>query len=570
MSECAVAMEYQVASNLQSAAMSSTSGIAAVSASFQSSGGAPGIFGVNLFLYVSTIESLVNMQYLNINHSQIATDAYAGLSASFIPNWISNRYNRIDKNLLISKYGIFEKKRVSALYLDNYGDSLTETFIYAGLCLLGIPLILKLKTPDKLLSSRLGKMYAVVFGMLLSNLFGQIQSQILFSVLQILKRDLFIDVYSIVSYSMACVNMYVLLLLLLLGYCKLRAIFAFKLKQKKEASNPNLGVGLTQNNLKENAKFLWTEKQYEMIFSSFKEDRKNTFFFFYWVILYNAIFIILILTLQKVPLLQCLSITILTIEFLILSAILKPMKEKPAAILFFFNYGCIAVIAIINLILAIRDAFGFQTIDNDRVGWVIFIAISLNSGVNLLISICELFYVMYLSAKIIKAWCLKSGNKGKEETVSKKKDLEQHKTTHKADPSASPAEFNNKSSTVPEKKGWQRTLQTNFFKYSELIKKRRNRQFALQKNGSESKSKEKTSGKRDRGKRVTFQETNYAMDLNTSSFNATREEMLEVHTSFADLESNLKTRRNTHLRHIWVKDESRFYIKKIKKNLKDN
>ena len=554
-SECAVAIEYKVvASNLQSAAMGSTSGITAVAASFQNSNSASGIFGVNLFLYVSVIESIANMQYLNINHSQIASDSYAGLSKSFIPNWISNRSNSIDENLLVFKYGIFEKKQVSALYLDNYGGLLTETFIYAGLCLLGIPLVLKLKTPDKLPSSILGKMYALVFGILLSNLFGHIQSQILFSVLQILKTDLFIDTYPKVSYFMACVTIYVVMLLLLLSYCKLRAIFAFKEKQKKEASNPNLEVGLRHNKLEDSAKLLWTEKQYEMIFRNLKDDRKNAFFFFYWVILYNTIFIILILSLQSIPVLQCLSIAILTIGLLIFSAVLKPMKGKSAAILFFFNYICIAFIAIINLVLAIRDALDSQTIDNDRVGWVIFITISLNSGVNLLASICELFYVMYLSAKIIKAWCLKSGDKVKEETVSKKRGFEQNKTAHKTNPSALSAESNKQSSMVLEKEGWQRTLQMNFFKYSKfkILQRLQNREFALQNDGSgisESKPKEKASSKIDLGNRETFQEANYAIDLNTSSFNATRPEMLEVHIpSLVDPDLNFNTRKNTRLR----------------------
>ena len=101
---------------------------------------------INLLLYLSAIESIKNQQYFNFNHSQITFDAYSGLSTSLIPNWISH-FNSLDQSSLTFDYGIFEINQLSSLYLDNFGDTLTDVMIYITICLLGLSYSLITKTP---------------------------------------------------------------------------------------------------------------------------------------------------------------------------------------------------------------------------------------------------------------------------------------------------------------------------------------------------------------------------------------------------------------------------------------
>ena len=156
---------------------------------------------MNLFLCLSAIESIANMQYLNINHSQIALGAYSGLSGSKGTNWIA-RYNKHDRDMLTFEYGIFARNGFSSLYLDNAGHSLAETMAYFAAYLL-IAVITLRRTKEKLMSGWIGKIYVAVFGLFASTLAGRFQSQILFAVIQLLKPDLLVDAYSIISYIMA-------------------------------------------------------------------------------------------------------------------------------------------------------------------------------------------------------------------------------------------------------------------------------------------------------------------------------------------------------------------------------
>ena len=89
-----------------------------------------------------------------------------------------------------------------------------------------------------------------------------------------------------------------------------------------------------------------------------------------------------------------------------------------------------------------------------------------------------MLYIIYLLSKKIKAWCLKFGNKGKAEAVSKKIDLGQKMTTNQSNLTS---ESNKTSSNLVERESSQKTLHTNVFKDSKnkIAKKKQNRPFIL-------------------------------------------------------------------------------------------
>ena len=74
-------------SDAQAAAMTATRVV--TSAAFLASSVIAGGLSINLMVCLVATESFANMQYLNINHTDIASTLYAGMSSSYFPNWIS-------------------------------------------------------------------------------------------------------------------------------------------------------------------------------------------------------------------------------------------------------------------------------------------------------------------------------------------------------------------------------------------------------------------------------------------------------------------------------------------------
>ena len=60
------------------------------------------------------------------------------------------------------------------------------------------------------------------------------------------------------------------------------------------------------------------------------------------------------------------------------------MKEKTASLSYFFNFGCILIVILVNLIQAISEAIAEQAMDNDAFGKAVYYTIMINTGVNTL------------------------------------------------------------------------------------------------------------------------------------------------------------------------------------------
>ena len=349
----------------------------------KSSNTVSGMTFLNLALSVSAIESIANMQYLNLNHSRIALATYSILSSSPAPNWIVH-YNNLDADTLTLEYGIFEKNQVSSLYFDNYGDSLTELMVYAGLCVIGLTAA-SFTSQEKLAYSIIGKTYAGLIGLFLSNVLGHIQSQILFSFIQLIKINLFVDAYSRASYIIAYLVMTSAIALQIFCFFKVQYLFIIRHKSRTQ--------------FRQNLSRIWIWRKYEMIFDCFSSKSKHAFMFNFWMTAFSTVYILLILTLQSLPVVQCLSIVLLVLVFILFSVTIKPIKEKVPNFLFFFNFLSILILAIINLAIAICEALNSSILDNDRVGWVIFYGIIGNSSVNVVIGLGGSIYELIIAIK---------------------------------------------------------------------------------------------------------------------------------------------------------------------------
>ena len=277
-----------------------------------------GSFSLNMMMCLIATESLVHMQYLNINHSNIALTIYSAMSSSYIPNWIAS-FNTIERELLIFPWGIFKTNQISFLFLDNSGDSLTETMIHLGLYLVAITLTLSIQT-EKLINSFAGATYATIFGFFGSSIVGKLQSQLLYSILQILRMDLFLDTYSRMSLLTGYFTLSFSIGLLVFCFFKVLTIIHNKDNLRKNRSHVSLSQE-SRSNLIIQAK--WLEKKYEFQFDDFKSSQKNQFFFAYWLSVFNAIYILLIVALQSVPVLQCFSIVILILVFILFPALIN-------------------------------------------------------------------------------------------------------------------------------------------------------------------------------------------------------------------------------------------------------
>ena len=258
------------------------------------------------------------MQYLNINHSNIAASIYEAMSSSYIPNWIAS-FNDIDRELVIFPWGIFETNQISSLFLDNFGDGLTEIMVYLGLYLFMAGVTYSIHI-GRLGESLAGRLYATVFSFFAANFFGKVQSLLLFSIMQILRMGLLFDSYSIMSLLFGYFTSSFAIGLLVFCFFKLQVIFKNK---NKPDSKTETGVSegstmmsqstkaeASENVSKTNHQLQWLEKKYEFPFDDYKDAQKIHFFFAYYLTAFNAIYILLIVSLQTIPVLQCFSITL--------------------------------------------------------------------------------------------------------------------------------------------------------------------------------------------------------------------------------------------------------------------
>ena len=337
-----------------------------------------GGFSINMMMCLVATESLANMQYLNINHSNIASTIYVGMSASFVPNWIA-LFNTLEKGLIIFNWGIFEMNQISALFLDNFGDSLTEMIIYLGLFLLALLFTLSSKI-EKLIRSVAGKAYVTAFSFLMANMFGKVQSQVLFALMQIVKFNLFFDIYSRLSLFTAIATSSILIGTLTHILFKVLRLFNNQKGLKTKVSR------------KDHAQIIWLEKKYEFMIGDFKDSTKNQFLFVYWMTAFNAIYILLILCLQSVPVLQCLSIVVLIIAFMMFSIAANPFNKKSSTFSHYFNFSCILVAAILNLSVAIANTVNPEFSQGEALGWAIVSVIGINTTTNTLFSIGAMIY----------------------------------------------------------------------------------------------------------------------------------------------------------------------------------
>ena len=363
------------------------------SAAFLASSVIAGGLSINLMVCLVATESLANMQYLNINHSDIAATLYAGMSSSYVPNWIS-AFNTLPEDDLIFNWGVFEKNQISALYLDNVGDALTEMMIYTGFFLLALLFTLSSKTEPLSSSSLASKAYVTAFSNLLGNMIGKIQSQILFAVIQIIKLNLFVDSYSRLSLFTAYLTTSILLGVLTLCFFRLQQIF-----QHKKSSRDRKWI-VSEDDQFKSTRIKWLEKKYEFLYGDFKSGQVNHFFFIYWIIGFNPIYILLIFSLQGIPIMQCFSIVIFTLAYLLLSVWIKPFNSKSPAFLHFFNFSCVLAAAVLNLLQPIVNDFVKDFSGTEILGRGIFLVIVFNTGTNALFSLGGLVYEIYIKIKL--------------------------------------------------------------------------------------------------------------------------------------------------------------------------
>ena len=351
-------------------------------------------------------ESLANMQYLNINHSNIAASIYEAMSSSYIPNWIAS-FNDIDRELIIFPWGIFETNQISSLFLDNFGDGLTEIMVHLGLWIFMAGITCSIQI-GKLSESLAGRLYATVFSFFAANFFGKVQSLLLFVLMQILRMGLALDTYSRMSLLLSYFTSSFAVGLLFYCFFKLAAIFKSKNKPNSRTetviSAGNSIITRSTQVAEEKApnssgQIQWLEKKYEFLYDDYKDSQKTHFFFAYYLTAFNAIYILIIFSFQTVPVLQCFFITILALIFIIFPAIIKPFQKKIPAFLHFFNFSCIFLAAFLNLVLAIIQHLNpeFSGVENQGKGVILIIAV--NTIVNSMVSLGMLAFEIYQKCK---------------------------------------------------------------------------------------------------------------------------------------------------------------------------
>ena len=380
-----------------------------------------GGFSVNMMMCLMSGDAIKNMQYLNLNHSNIALTVYSKMGNPIVPNWIAEDYNTLDPSETTFKWGIFETGQVSALYLDNLGDDLTQMMIYVGIYLIAVLFSLSSKI-EHLVKSIGGTTYVAAFGFLVSNILGPLQTQVLFGMIQIINSNMNLDLYCKVSIFMAYLTMAIVFGLLFFGFFRVRRVYKKEqeerrklrmemelelekerereLEEKTDHGSPEKKeTNSIQDKHGKHHDVKWIEKKYEFMFGDFKNKSRNTFFFAYWLSVVDVTYALILLSLQSVPILQCFAIFFLLLGLIVFSAIIKPFKQKGATFLFFWNFACVLAIAFLNLILTIIQEVNPDFSGKESQGWAIVAVIILNTGVNIFYSLGGVVIEIYHKIK---------------------------------------------------------------------------------------------------------------------------------------------------------------------------
>lgn len=252
----------------------------------------------------------------------------------------------------------------------------------------------------RLAKSFVGKVYFTAFSFLVSNILGNMQTQILFSILQMIRTDLIMDTYSILSFVTGYLTTSMVIGLVVLSFIRLENIFQQQ-KKRLETRGPEEVSKIIKSDTQENP-HKWLKKKYEFMFGDFKRRNAHQFFFTFWIIAFDAVYILLILFLQSFPILQCLSIVILILVFIMLSAAISPFKKKSTAFVHFFNFSCVFIVGILNLTLAIFDLLNIDYYGvNEIQGKAVVAVIIINNGTNMLFSIGGMLFNVYKKVKMI-------------------------------------------------------------------------------------------------------------------------------------------------------------------------
>ena len=382
--------------NVELAAAMTTGSKTGSTAALAVSNAISGKFSISLMLVLTVVDAIANQQYLNMNHSQTASNLYPLLSTELLPNWIS----QIKHEEAVSYWGIFKTRQTSSLYLDNLGDTFEVLSIHMLLTLLTLAISYLFRS-----SQRFGwlffKMHVYFFGLLGSNIFGKIQSHILFSILQAFEITVFTNTYhgtSVVLGYLATSS-----IIGFITYTFLKSVTIYNSQKKIQEKESNEFRQLHRRKTLQQSEDIEQYEKYSFIYDDFKMKSKNTFLFNYWTMTYNSAYILLILSLQSNAIVQCSSIVILTIIFIIFSAVLRPFKEISSAILHFFNLSCILAVSIANLslIIALKVTPAFEGAETQ--GLAIFVVVMINFCVNTIIPVYLIVRTVYRMCKKKKA-----------------------------------------------------------------------------------------------------------------------------------------------------------------------
>ena len=357
-----------------------------------------GQFSISLMLLLTVIDAIANMQYLNMNHSQTALNLYDILSTELLPNWITQLYD----GEAVVDWGIFKTKQTSYLYLDNLGDTLEVISIYLLLTLLTFAASYILQS-NKMFERFFRRMHVYFLGLLGSNVFGKIQSLILFAILQSFKFAVFNDAYHVISVIVGYLTTSSIIGFTLYTFLKTLTVYRNNQKKIQKIIQEKPSIERRRNYQRKamrKPENMDEDEKYGFIFEDYNMKSKNTFLFNYWTMTYNSIYILLILSLQSNAIAQCSSIVGLTIIFIIFSAVLRPFKEPSSTFLHYFNLTCILAVAITNLFLAIALEVNPDFEGAENQGMAIFIFVIINFGINTIVP-------LFLTGRMIFLACYK-------------------------------------------------------------------------------------------------------------------------------------------------------------------
>ena len=346
------------------------SGLYTATATLQSS------IGARLFLSLLGTETIVSLQFLNVQYADFNYPLFEALSDTLFPNLFDSLKDEdFDEEQFEIKRGGFGRVGFTGIFLDDTGGLFVELAFW--LLMLLVARIIR-PAAENSKSARIKKAFRQVWQFLHYNIFlalffGNYLSFLICFLLQFqMLKATFEYSYTIMSFGFGLTTILFLGWFIRYLFMRLHVIYK-EMKTEKGYTTSDTQAMMDQM---------------EAVYGGMRHDDKYRYFFFFAMVIENTVVGVILVLMQRAPVLQCLSLLVVWVVYMYTYFQLKPFSGFELNILFLIFEGSFGVILLLGAsLMFIKD----ESVARKNIGIIIGAVLALTLLVNLILALKAFF-----------------------------------------------------------------------------------------------------------------------------------------------------------------------------------